>query len=656
MCGIAGKLVFDPEARVDRAEIETMLAPIAHRGPDSRGVHLDRNAGLGHCRLSIIDVEGGSQPMANEDETVWIVFNGEIYNFQSLRRDLLARGHVFRSRTDTEVIIHLYEEHGTDCLKYLRGMFAFAIWDAKRRRLFVARDRVGIKPLYYCRNREAFYFASELKAIIANADVSREIHAPAVRQFLSFFYVPGENTLFRSVKKLLPGHYLVVENGKISINRYWDLRFTRERWAKSFDEAAGELRELLGATVRDHMIADVPVGVLLSGGVDSSAVLSFAVHGTNKKVKTFTVGFDGGGVVDERPYARMTAERFGTEHYDITISSGDFWDFLPAYIWHMEEPVCEPPAVALYYVSKLARNHVKVLLSGEGGDEAFAGYPNYANLLRLERLRSIFGPFARPVGVAAGVAGRLLGETRWQRYGAAFGRPLSAHYFSRTSGPASFFNRQAPIFFTPEFLEDSGAPPEEFIAELAKSVKDEALLNQMLYVDTKTWLPDDLLVKADKMTMANSLELRVPLLDHQVLEFAASLPVDFKVRGKETKRVLKAAFASVLPAEVLGRRKAGFPVPYEFWLRHEFKKNIEDILLSDRAMSRGYFRKNEVIRLLQPGIRGENHAKEIFSLLALELWHRQFVDSPAEPVAVSGTPAAMPQSAARGAVGAPCSM
>jgi asparagine synthase (glutamine-hydrolysing) len=628
MCGIAGKLVFDPEARIDRAEIETMLVPIAHRGPDSRGILLDRNAGLGHCRLSIIDVDGGSQPMANEDESVWIAFNGEIYNFQSLRRELLARGHVFRSRTDTEVIIHLYEEHGTDCLKFLRGMFAFAIWDAKRRRLFMARDRVGIKPLYYCQTPDALYFASELKAIIADVGVPREISNAAIRQFLSFYYVPGEDTLFRAVKKLPPGHFLVVQDGDVTIEQYWDLKFSEERWSKSFDETASELRELLGSTVRDHMIADVPVGVLLSGGVDSSAVLSFAVQGTGKRVKTFTVGFDGGEVVDERPYARMTAKRFDTEHYDISISLEDFWNFLPAYVWYMEDPVCEPPSVALYYVSKLARNHVKVLLSGEGGDEAFAGYPNYANLLRLERLRSIFGPLARPTGAAACMAGDLFSERRLQRYGEAFGRPLAAHYFSRTSGPSSFFNRRAETFFTPEFLRSSATPPATFIAELAESVKDKPFLNQMLYVDTKTWLPDDLLVKADKMTMANSLELRVPLLDHKVLEFAAALPVDFKVRGGETKRVLKAAFAGVLPPEVLIRRKAGFPVPYESWLRHIFKNEIKDVLLSDRALSRGFFQKGEVSRLLQANVDRGNHAKEIFSLLVLELWHRQFADSP----------------------------
>lgn len=626
MCGIAGKLNFDSEDRIERSDIESMLTPIAHRGPDARGIHLDRNVGLGHCRLSIIDVDGGNQPMANEDETIWIVFNGEIYNFQSLRQDLLKKGHIFRSRTDTEVILHLYEEHGANCVKYLRGMFAFAIWDTKRRRMFIARDRVGIKPLYYCQTREAFYFASELKAIIADPSVPREIYAPAIHQFLSFFYVPGEDTLIQSVKKLLPGHYLIVENGRITIEQYWDLQFTEERWNKPFGETVEELRELLGATVRNHMIADVPVGVLLSGGVDSSAILSFAVQRTDKKIKTFTVGFDGGKVVDERPYARLTAEQFGTEHFDISIASGDFWNFLPAYVRHMEEPVCEPPAVALYYVSKLARDHVKVLLSGEGGDEAFAGYPNYANMLKLEQLNFILGPFAKPAGLGINLAGKIYGDARFQRYGRALGRGLPSYYFSRTSGPSSIFNRHKQAFCKSEFLQDAAMSPREFITKLAEPAKHEPLLNQMLYVDSKTWLPDDLLVKADKMTMANSLELRVPLLDHEVLEFAASLPVDFKVRGKQTKRILKAAFAKVLPKEILTRKKAGFPVPYESWLRREFRENLEDTLLSQRSLSRGYFEKEEVVRLLRANAHEGGRAKEVFSLLVLELWHQQFAD------------------------------
>jgi asparagine synthase (glutamine-hydrolysing) len=636
MCGIAGKLFFDPEARIERASIQAMLTPMRHRGPDGQGIHLDGNAGLGHLRLSIIDLNTGAQPMTNEDETIWIVFNGEIYNFQELRGKLLAKGHVFRSQSDTEVIVHAYEEFGPDCVKELRGMFAFAIWDAKRRRLFVARDRVGIKPLYFCETGQAFYFASELKAIIADSAVPREINLPGIRKFLAFHYLPGTETLFKSIHKLPPGFFLTVEQGKVTQQQYWDLRFSRQRWQMPFDEATEELHSLLASTVRDHMIADVPVGILSSGGVDSSAILNFAVHATDKKIKTFTVGFDGSQVVDERPYARLSAERFGTEHFETSISADDFWNFLPSYVWHMEEPVCEPPAVALFYVSKLARNHVKVLLSGEGGDEAFAGYPNYPNMMRLDRIRAALGPLARTAGVAAALAGQICDNEKWQRYGSALGRPLATQYFSRTSGPTGFFNRNAESFFTPEFLTRTAtASAAGFVGQLTATVNDEPLLNQMLYVDSKTWLPDDLLVKADKITMANSLELRVPLLDHIVLEFAASLPPNFKVRGHETKRILKATFARSLPEEILKRKKAGFPVPYESWLRGGLKQKVEDVLLSDRCLSRGYFQKAEVSRLLEANSLDNKFAKEVFCLLVLELWHREFMD----PVSGEDNPA-----------------
>lgn len=627
MCGIAGKLFSDPERRVPRSAIEAMLRPIAHRGPDGQGIHLDGPVGLGHCRLSIIDLDTGAQPMANEDETVWIVFNGEIYNFQALRERLLAQGHVFRSRCDTEVIIHLYEELGPECVRELRGMFAFAIWDSKRQRLFLARDRVGIKPLYYCQTGDTFYFASEIKAIIADPAVPRKTYVPAIRSFLSFTYVPGEDTLLQSIRKLLPGHYLVAENGAVTQRQYWDLKFTRDRWSLSYEDAVEELHELLLATVRDHMIADVPVGILLSGGIDSSGVLSLAARDASRQIKTFTVGFDGGNVVDERPYARLMAQRYQTEAHEITISEAEFWDFLPDYIWHMEEPVCEPPAVALHYVTKLARQHVKVLLSGEGGDEAFAGYPNYPNTMRLERLGAALGPLARLAGSASQLSGDLFGEPRLQRYGYALGRPLRDYYFSRTASPASFFNLPAQPLFTPDFLRQvNGSAATHRIAALLEAVKTEPLLNQMLYVDTKTWLPDDLLVKADKMTMANSVELRVPLLDHKVLEFAASLPPEFKVRGKETKRLLKAALIKQLPPEVINRRKAGLPVPYESWLRQGLRSRIEELLLSDRALSRGYFEKSRLARLLQHGSRQPPHPKTVFCLLVLELWHRAFVD------------------------------
>ena len=644
MCGIAGKLIFDRSASVERPSIDAMLGPIAHRGPDGQGVYLDGNVGLGHVRLSIIDLSTGDQPMANEDESVWIVFNGEIYNYLELRERLVKKGHQFRSRSDTEVIIHLYEELGPECVRELRGMFAFAIWDAPRRRLFLARDRVGIKPLYYCQTREALYFASELKSIIADPAIPREVHLPALSKFLCFNYVPGEETPLRGILKLLPGHHLVAEQGKLITREYWDLRFTDDRAHVPYETATEELNALVRGAVRDHMIADVPVGILLSGGVDSTAVLSCATPETGRKIKTFTVGFDGEEFDDERPYARIAAERYGTDHHEISISPQEFSSFLPSYVWHMEEPVCEAPAIALYYVSKLARQHVKVLLSGEGGDEAFGGYTTYRNLLWLEQAKRLAGPFK---GLLAGCLNRAGG--RFGKYGPLIAPALSDYYYSRTASPFSYFNRHRQTLCSPEFLAGAAAgSPVDYIQQLFRRVAGRPLLDQMLYIDTKTWLPDDLLIKADKITMANSLELRVPLLDHLVLEYAASLPPAYKVRGAATKRIFKDAFTREIPEAIRTRRKTGFPVPLRRWLGHDLRDFARDALFSGKAAGRGYFQKAGLEKALGPdrghGASNRNgngngtsdgaSAAEIFSLLTLELWHREFIDANSSKTAV----------------------
>lgn len=626
MCGIVGKFNLDSQQRIDRAEIESMMRPARHRGPDGQGVYIDGPLGLGHLRLSIIDVDGGRQPMTNEDDSIWIVFNGEIYNFLALRESLQGRGHVFRTRSDTEVILHLYEEYGLQCVSLLRGMFAFAIWDRAKSRLFVARDRVGIKPLYYTRTDTALLFASELKSLVVDPSVSRTINKMAMRLFLSFGYVPGAETLLKSVYKLLPGHFVVAEPGGFEVQQYWDLKFTDERRGRSITEVSDELHTLLGSTVRDHMISDVPVGVLLSGGVDSTAILSLAVKASTTGLHAFTVGFNGPGIIDERPYARIAADRYGVVHHEVTITESDFWTFLPSYVWHMEEPVCEPPAVALHFVSKLASGYVKVLLSGEGGDEAFAGYPNYPNMLLLERLKNLLGPIAKPAGTAAILAGSFLGMERLRRYGTAIGKPIADHYFSRSSAPTSYFNDHSSRIFSRDLLHSTAAhSPSQTMSSIFSHVSEAPLLDQMLYADTKTWLPDDLLIKADKITMANSLELRVPFLDHVILEFAASLHPDHKVFGFQTKRVLKAAVARSLPPEIINRTKAGFPVPYYQWLQRGASQ-IRDILLSDRARARGYFQENEIERLVSHQQQTGYGSECVFSLIVLELWHQQFAD------------------------------
>lgn len=626
MCGICGKLYYDQANSVPPELLQQMMDLIAHRGPDGEGKYISGPVALGHRRLAIIDLNRGAQPMCNEDETVWIVFNGEIYNFAELTEDLVAKGHRFSSRSDTEAIIHAYEEYGVECLSRLQGMFTFALWDSRERALFLARDRIGIKPLYYHDNGRAIVFSSEIKSILADPDVVREVDPKAIDQFLSYLYLPGSKTLLKNIHKLEPGHYILVKDGRVVRRQYWDLSFGPISQIP-IEQASAELLDLIKQTVRGYMISDVPVGFLLSGGVDSTALLSCAVDETDKPISTFTIGFSGNDFADERPYARLAAERFGTDHYETTISAEQFRDFLPNYVWHMEEPVCEPPAVALYYVSKLAAEHVKVVLSGEGGDEGFGGYQNYRNLLLLERIKKAAGPFKPVLAAVAKTLARIPQFRRMQKYAPLIKPSPSDYYYSRVSTPFSYFNPSKNYLYTSGFRHNlNSTRPNDFIDALFSRVKDADLLNQLLYVDTKTWLPDDLLVKADKITMANSLELRVPLLDHNVLEFAASLPVEYKVSGLTTKRILKKAFEGRVPSEILHRKKTGFPVPYDKWLCGPLNEYVQDTLLSSECLGRGYFERSAIKDLIHRCANGGGVSKEIFSLLTLELWHQKFID------------------------------
>jgi asparagine synthase (glutamine-hydrolysing) len=627
MCGICGKLNFDQNSSVDLALIRTMLDTIRHRGPDDAGFYTARQVGLGHRRLSIIDLNTGHQPLSNEDGTVWIVFNGEIYNYRDLRTFLLSKGHVFKTQTDTEVIVHLYEEFGPQCLEKLRGMFAFAIWDDKTKTLFLARDRVGIKPLYYCQTSKSLVFASEIKAILADPAVPREIAPEIIDRFLTFHYLPGEDTLLNGIQKLSPGWYLLAQAGKTELRQYWDLQFPESPRSLSLREAEDELLELLAEAVELHMIADVPVGVLLSGGVDSTAMLSLAAERTDKEISSYTVGFSDTDVTDERPYARLAAKTYGSTHYDTTISHQDFLDFLPRYVWHMEEPVCEPPAVALYYVSKLAKQHVKVLLSGEGGDEAFAGYSNYRNLLWLERLKRVLPPLNGAAARGLAAANSWLRSPVIAKYAPLVNARFPEYYYSRTSNPFRYNGNGLGGLYSTDFLASIDREHTlQPMRGLQANVRGLNPLDAMLYIDTKSWLPDDLLIKADKMTMANSLELRVPLLDHKVLEFAASLPAHFKVHGFTTKYILKEALKNRIPARILDRRKVGFPVPYESWLRKESRSWVHEVLFDRTTTDRGYFATSAIRELLARDEAVGGYSKTIFSLVTLELWHRTFLE------------------------------
>lgn len=626
MCGICGKLELDREARVSPELLKSMADTIYHRGPDDEGFYLSGPVGLGFRRLSIIDLNTGHQPISNEDGTVWIVFNGEIYNYQELREFLLGKGHTFKSQTDTEVIVHLYEEFGEACVEKLRGMFSFAIWDERQKSLLLARDRVGIKPLYYWLSDKALVFGSEIKAILADPEVKAEVDPRLIDRFLSFYYVPGEETLLKNVRKLAPGSTMLVKDGKASIKQYWDLHFAPAEI--SLEQAEKQLIELFDECVRMHMIADVPVGFLLSGGVDSTAMLGFAVGKTDRPLSSFTLGFADAGVVDERPYAQLAAKRYKANHHEMTISSKEFADFLPKFSWHMEEPCCEPQAVALYYVSRMAKEFVKVLISGEGGDEAFAGYSVYRNMLWLERVKSAIGPLKGPVASGISLLNRFVKSKRMAKYPSLMELPLESYYYSRTSGPASFFNSHGAELYAKDFASQVN---KQFSVSPATRCMNNGAgcspVNRMLYVDTKTSLPDDLLLKADKMTMANSIELRVPLLDHKLLEFAAALPQNFKVNGFTTKYLAKVALKDRLPKEILERKKVGFPVPYDTWMRTELKDWVREVLLDRESIARGYFNRQCIENLIADDVRTQRYPKEILSLVALELWHRNFLEN-----------------------------
>lgn len=626
MCGICGKLNFDREKPISSGLLKRMADTLYHRGPDDEGFYVSGPVGLGFRRLSIIDLSTGHQPLSNEDGTVWIVFNGEIYNYQELREDLLTRGHVFRTRTDTEVIVHLYEEFGPSCVEKLRGMFGFAIWNERNQTLMLARDRIGIKPVYYSIGNHSLVFGSEIKAILADPSVNAEVRSEIVDRFLTFYYVPGEDTLFRNIFKLRPGAYMIVRNGSVETRQYWDLRFNPT--LRSSAQAEKELIEVLDESVRLHMIADVPVGVLLSGGVDSTAMISFASDKTDRKLGSFTLGFASPDVPDERPYARIAAERYGTDHHEMTITARDFQDFLPDYAWYMEEPVCEAPAIALYYVSKLARQYVTVLISGEGGDEAFAGYQTYRGILWLERFKNAFGPAMGPVALAAGFANRFLHSPRIAKYGPLLARPFEDYYYSRSSGPDSYFNQNLDFLYSRDFavISDKQFAIRPLQQVMADS-RNVGLVNRMLYVDTKTSLPDDLLLKADKMTMANSIELRVPFLDHKVIEFAASLLESDKVHGFTTKYIAKRALGDRIPRPIIERRKAGFPVPFGTWLRTDLRDYVHDVLLDRTTAGRGYFNQDSVEAIIRANEETGRYSKEVLSLLSLELWHRAFLTS-----------------------------
>lgn len=632
MCGICGKINFNGEP-VGEALIRNMASDLVHRGPDDEGVYVKNGAGLGHRRLSIIDLSpAGHQPMCNEDGTIWIAFNGEIYNFPDLRNGLIGRGHVFRSHTDTETILHLYEEEGPGCVKRLRGMFAFAIWDERDRSLFLARDRVGKKPLFYFLNDDSLIFASEIKAILRDPAVERRPDLTAIHHYLTYQSVPAPFSAFEGIKKLPPAHYLVCRDGKIRVERYWKLRYL-PKFAADTPSAERALEEELLEKIKDavriRLVSDVPLGAFLSGGMDSSIVVALMSGMMKEPVRTFSIGFHE-EAYDERRFARIVAERFGTRHTEFKVRP-DAVEILPRLVRYYNEPFADPSAIPSYYVSKLAREHVTVALNGDGGDESFAGYERYvANwiAMQFELLPHFLRKKVFPAIAALLPGTKDLNGVVWRLKRFSQIAPLSPEL--RNAHWLCHFSTAMKSELYSDGFRRATEGLDSFEVLLGKYAEAEAdnFTDRTLYADVSLYLADTLLVKMDIASMANSLEARSPFLDHELMEFAARLPDRLKLSRLRTKAILKDAFKDILPEEITGRKKMGFGVPLDYWFRNELKEMTYDILLGQRCTERGYFNKAYVKRILDEHVAGKwNWQYHIYNLLMLELWHRQFIDS-----------------------------
>ena len=625
MCGIAGKVAFDPRAEVSEPLLRRMTDALRHRGPDDAGVWTDGTVGLGSRRLAVIDLSArGHQPMSNEDGSIRIVFNGEIYNFQDIRRDLEAKGHRFQSNTDTEAILHLYEDEGVECLSRLRGMFAFALWDAPRRRLFLARDRLGKKPLFYYRDQRQFVFGSEPKAMVQDPDVPADTDAEAIHHYLTFGNVPAPLSAFRGFRKLPPAHYLLLHGRQQTLHRYWSLHYVPKR-PESPAALGEELLALLEEAVRLRLVSDVPVGALLSGGIDSSVVVALMRRLTSGTVRTFSIGSDH-AEYNELPFARLVAQRFDTEHHELVVRP-DVMAMLPRLAWHYGEPFADSSAVPSFAVCGMARQSVTVALNGDGGDESFLGYQRYLATViagRIDRL-------PRALRGALGRAGAWLPRTSPRSTGARLrrlSRVLLLDPRRRYLEWLTLDNGWKQSLYTAGFAERMRTHDSYSLLDAAYEQSDApTFLEQTAHADVQLYLPDDLLVKVDIASMAHSLEVRSPFLDHKVVEFAARLPPELKLRGLVHKYLIKRIMKGILPGEILRRRKLGFGVPIDRWFRHELRDMAYDLLLDSRATGRGYFRPDAVRRYLDEHVqRRADHHHRLWSLLMLELWHRAYVD------------------------------
>ncbi len=606
-----------------------MNSKIYHRGPDDAGVYRHKNVGLAMRRLSIIDVASGHQPLSNEDGTVWIVFNGEIYNHNELRKNLEAQEHRYRTRSDTETIVHLYEEYGRDCVHHLHGMFAFVIWDAKRRTLFGARDRLGIKPFYWYSDEQKFLFGSEVKALLAHGDIKATLNETKLPEYLAMGYVCGTETLFESIHQLAPGHTIEIDQSAVlSIRRYWDLaalgyedNFPRRMYEETYQNRLEE-------SVHSHMLSDVPLGVFLSGGIDSSAIAALTAQASPDPINTFSVGYTE-SPFSELPYAREVAHAVGAHHHEVRVSRTDFFDSLPALTEIQDEPLTWPSNAALFFVARLARESVTVVLTGEGSDETLGGYTRYAYTLLNQKLdrtyraitptafrRQIRG-FINDTSLISADLRRKLGHTFMGRAGESWESFYFDNFYSAFSE-----TEQADL------LVKSGSSPYEGSME-AWNASRGSLLQRLLYTDIKTYLVA-LLMKQDRMSMAASIESRVPFLEHTLAEYAFQIPKSANIRGLSGKYILKNVMRTILPDSIVFRKKLGFPTPWQYWLAGEQFESIERMLLESRTAARGLFQLDAIRRMLTEHRSGfRDHASRIWRLFTFELWCRVFLDGEA---------------------------
>jgi asparagine synthase (glutamine-hydrolysing) len=638
MCGING-IAFSARSgrRIDAGVLARMRDVITHRGPDDQGIFIDGLIGLGHRRLSIVDVASGHQPMTNEDGTLHITYNGEIYNHADYREQLEARGHIYRTHCDTETILHLYEEHGAACVDHLRGMFAFAIWDQRKRELFIARDRLGVKPLYYAHTDDgSLYFGSEIKTLLTANAVKPEINFEALPDYLANHATSGEETLFLGVKRLLPGHTLVWRDGQVEIKRYWDVSFAKTiDTARRDQDYIDEWADLFRTSVRLRLMADVPLGMFLSGGIDSSAIAAMMSTMVSEPIKTFSVAFKE-REANELEYARLIAESYNTNHHEVVVSPEDFFSVLPKLVWHEDEPLAHPSSVALYFVSRLASQHVKVVLTGEGSDELLAGYARYRKTIYNLALGARYHG-AMPAAIRNAIRNRIDDlpvnskvRQKLVRTFLSLQPDIESIYFDNF---AVFSRSIQNNLLTPETRVRTGAlDPYAGVRSLLERTDAQSPLDRLLYADIKTYL-HELLMKQDQMSMAASVESRVPFLDHKLVEFTSGLPERLKLRGWTTKYVLRKAMKGLLPEAILSRPKMGFPVPIGKWFRGPYRSIINEYVLSERALSRGIFQEDLVRSLVNRHDAGEDHSERLWALMNFEMWQRQFIDGEHEAVA-----------------------